>query len=148
MQWERIEYHELKGKHREAYNYAKVASVLAEYGFECARFVNDLNGADFAANNPTQGITLAVQQKSGLEVRPAYLSKNLWIVFQVSRVWYLIKHDELWKIVDTHTNKITNMKKNNDTRAGWSGDQRPNKEVMAAIEPYRMSATPYVPFAV
>lgn len=134
MQWERINYSDLKqGKAQEVYNYAKVVSVLADYGFECTHFINDVNGADFAAHHSESGQTLNVQQKSAMQVEPKYRDRGLWLVFQVKRVWYLIEHDRLWCILAENTTAF-------DTKT-FRKEQRvfkhdPSKALLKILEPY------------
>ena len=48
---EKINYKLLKAKQQENYNYHKVASKLADYGYDCMRLNNDWEGADFIGIN-------------------------------------------------------------------------------------------------
>ena len=132
--WNRVAYEDIKrGKPQEAYNYAKVASVLADYGFECQHYWNDVNGADFIAHNAELGVTLPIQQKSAMQVEPKYRGKGLWIVFQWCRVWYLIKHDELWDIIANNTTAMQTKSFQKEQRVF---KHKPSKELKALLEPY------------
>jgi len=51
MKLEKIEYSSLNAKQKEIYNFQKVASLLADYGFNCIKLADDWQGADFLAYN-------------------------------------------------------------------------------------------------
>lgn len=48
-QFKRVPYESLNARQRKNYNFQKVASRLADYGFNCLRLSDDWNGADFIA---------------------------------------------------------------------------------------------------
>jgi len=134
MLWKRVAYEDLKrGKAQEAYNYAKVASVLADYGFECTRIFNDTEGPDFIAYNAELRRTLRIQQKSAMQVESKYRGKGLWIVFQWYRIWYLIEHDKLWDIIANNTGYMEPPSFQKEQRVF---KHRPSKKLKALLEPY------------
>tara|TARA_Y100000385_G_scaffold273944_1_gene316450 strand:+ start:108 stop:320 length:213 start_codon:yes stop_codon:yes gene_type:complete len=45
----KIKYSQLNSKQKENYNFHKVASALADYGYDSMRLNNDWQGADFIA---------------------------------------------------------------------------------------------------
>jgi len=45
----KINYSDLNSKQQEIYNFQKVASVLADFGFNCIKLADDWHGADFLA---------------------------------------------------------------------------------------------------
>ena len=47
MQLNKVKYDELNDKQKENYNYSKVSSALAEYGYNCIKLADDYKGADF-----------------------------------------------------------------------------------------------------
>jgi len=49
MELKKIQYKNLNARQKENYNYHKIASALAEYGYDCMRLNNDWEGADFIA---------------------------------------------------------------------------------------------------
>ena len=49
MELKKIQYKSLNARQKENYNYHKIASALAEYGYDCMRLNNDWEGADFIA---------------------------------------------------------------------------------------------------
>ncbi len=65
---------------KENYNFAKVASRLADYGYSCIRLSDDWKGADFIACH-VNGDYLKVQLKSVLCMYERYRGKDLYIAF-------------------------------------------------------------------
>ena len=49
MNLTKINYGELNARQKEIYNFQKVASLLADYGFNCIKLSDDWQGADFLA---------------------------------------------------------------------------------------------------
>ena len=49
MNLKKIKYNELNPRQKENYNFHKVASALAEYGYNSMRLNDDWQGADFIA---------------------------------------------------------------------------------------------------
>ena len=64
---------------KENYNYHKVASSLADYGYDSMRLNNDWEGADFIAVKGDD--MLKIQLKGRLTVDKKYLNKDLHISF-------------------------------------------------------------------
>ena len=91
--FKKIKFHRLGTKAKEAYNYAKTAAILAEYGYECCWLTNDTNGADFLANHDKQ--TLRVQLKSCVSFDPKYWNKDILIAFLDEGGLWLYYHDKL-----------------------------------------------------
>ena len=105
MRFEHIHYKSATGKFSkitETYNFHKAAAVLAEYGFDCVRVVNDWRGADFLAYHAEKGITLPVQLKTGLVIDKRYFEyPELYVCFPLDNTgnWYLLKHQRLYDII-------------------------------------------------
>jgi hypothetical protein len=97
-QFQRIDYSELNSKEKEDYNFTKISSVLADYGYRTIRDFNDWGGADFycIGRGCDLGQALKVQQKGRLTFDKKYMGKNLYIAFQYkpSNVIYIYPHDE------------------------------------------------------
>ena len=97
-QFQRIDYNELNAKEKEDYNFAKISSVLADYGYRTIRDFNDWGGADFycIGRGCDLGQALKVQQKGRLTFDKKYMGKNIYIAFQdkPSNVIYIYPHDE------------------------------------------------------
>ena len=100
MKLERTNYDELNSKQKEIYNFHKVASVLADYGFNCIKLSDDWQGADFLAYHKDGDQTLKVQLKGRMLIDRKYIGKNLYMCFRIGDIWHLILHDELMRIVE------------------------------------------------
>lgn len=95
MKLEKIEYSNLNAKQKEIYNFQKVSSVLAEYGFTTIKLADDWNGADFIAYHFEKSISLKVQLKSRLTFQNKYSDNDIFICFPHGGDWYLYEHDKL-----------------------------------------------------
>ena len=89
---EKIQYNELNNKQKEIYNYHKVASALAEYGYDCLRLNNDWEGADFIAIKANK--ILKIQLKGRFTIDKKYIGKDLYIAFKEKDYIKIYKHDE------------------------------------------------------
>jgi hypothetical protein len=103
MHFKKVNYKDLNAKQQESFNYQKISSVLADYGFITVPLANDWNGADFLAI-PIEGEVLKIQLKGRLTFMKKYMDKNLYICFRVEHDWYLYPHDELIKELDGELN--------------------------------------------
>ena len=93
MKLRKVVYNKLNARQKENYNYHKVASALADYGYDSMRLNNDWEGADFIAVKGDDMIK--VQLKGRLTVDKKYLNKDLYIAFiEVDKV-KLYKHDDI-----------------------------------------------------
>ena len=68
--FERISYSDLKSKQQENYNYHKVSSQLADFGFSTIRLTDDWQGADFIAQHIDGSTFLKVQIKTYTSLSP------------------------------------------------------------------------------
>lgn len=103
MRLARIRYRELTAKQQEVYNFQKVASLLADYGFNCIKLDDDWQGADFLAYHKDGSTTLKVQLKGRATICKKYQGKDLYLAFPAAGHWYLVKHDKLVKIAEETT---------------------------------------------
>ena len=94
MRLQRIVYKDLNAKQKENYNYHKVSSLLADYGFSGILLSDDYNGADFLAMHK-DGEILRVQLKARVTIDKKYIGKDLYMAFPVKNTWCLIAHDTL-----------------------------------------------------
>lgn len=106
MEVEHVPYLSATGRYSKAtetYNFHKAAGVLAEYGFDCVRVVNDWRGADFIAYHATKRVALPVQLKSCLIISENLLDHpELYFCFTLDKTggnWYLIQYGRLHDIV-------------------------------------------------
>ena len=130
MELKKVQYDKLNGKQKEIYNFQKVASELAEYGFNCIKLADDWHGADFLAYHKDGSETLKVQLKARLTIAKKYISKNIFITFPHQGQWYLIEHDMLVKLVSENTNWL---KTESWQSKGQYSSFKPNKKLLSAI---------------
>ena len=90
----RVSYDLLNPRQQENYNYAKIATRLADYGFNCMRLSDDWRGADFVASHIDDEIFLKVQPKGRLTVDKKYCKKEIFVVFISGDDCYVYPHDE------------------------------------------------------
>jgi frataxin-like iron-binding protein CyaY len=93
MELKKIKYEELNARQKENYNYHKVASKLADYGYDCMRLNNDWQGADFIAVHNDGEKMLKVQLKARFTIAEKYSNKEIWIAFLEDGVVYMYDHD-------------------------------------------------------
>jgi hypothetical protein len=101
--WARVDYRELNARQKENYNFAKVSSVLADYGFTTMRLSDDWQGADFIAQHIDGQRFLRVQLKGRLSFAQTYRGKGLYVAFFNDPDWYIYPHDELLNTVLANT---------------------------------------------
>ena len=100
-----IPYSSLNAKQQENYNFHKVASRLADYGFNSLRLTDDWQGADFIACHIDGETFLKVQLKGRLVVARKYLGKGIFIAFIHGDSMFLYDHDRLADHLE-HSNLI------------------------------------------
>jgi len=93
--FKRIKYEELNSKQKENYNYQKVASILADYGFCCMWLNDDWQGADFIASHIDGFTFLKIQLKGRLTFDKKYNNNDIYITFNQDGQWYIYPHDVL-----------------------------------------------------
>ena len=93
--FEKINYRKLNARQQENYNYQKISSTLAEYGFSTIRLSDDWQSADFIAQHYKDKTFLKVQLKGRLVIDKKYMNKNIWICFRIKKNLYLYPHDEI-----------------------------------------------------
>jgi len=96
MTFKRVDYGALNSRQRENFNFAKLAAVLADYGFASLRLSDDWKGADLIAVHIDGECDLKIQLKGRLTFDQKYLGKHLWIAFRRDEDWYLYDHDALF----------------------------------------------------
>ncbi len=104
FKYSKIHYDKLTPKQKEIYNFCKISSILADYGFNCIKLSDDWNGADFIAiQMQGEGDTLKVQLKGRAAINKKYIGKDIWIAFPTNNEWYLVPHDYLVSIAEEAT---------------------------------------------
>jgi len=104
MKFIKIKYEDLNSKQKEIFNFQKIASLLADYGFNCIKLADDWQGADFLAYHKDGNETLRVQLKSRITIDKKYQGKDLYMAFPLNGGWCLIEHDILLEHVAYTTN--------------------------------------------
>ena len=93
----KIKYSELNSRQKENYNFHKVASALADYGYNSMRLSDDWQGADFIAVKNDEMIK--VQLKGRFTVDKKYLGKEIYIAFIEDGNIKFYSHDEAVNIL-------------------------------------------------
>ena len=88
----KIDYKSLNAKEKENYNYHKVASVLADYGYDSMRLNNDWQGADFIAVKGDE--MLKIQLKGRFTLDKKYIDKDIFVAFIENNNIKLYEHDK------------------------------------------------------
>ncbi len=135
MNFIKINYSDLNSKQKEIYNFQKIASELAEYGYNCIKLADDWQGADFLAYHKDGFNTLKVQLKSRLTINKNYLNKELYMAFPSNNSWYLISHDLLIEHIAVHTGWLNTE--------SWGGkgfyhSANPSVTLLNSIEEYKL----------
>ena len=97
MIFDKIDYDSLNSKQKENFNYHKVASALANYGYDSMRLNNDWQGADFIAVNGDNMIK--VQLKGRFTLDKKYIGKDIYIAFIEDKIVKIYNHDDALSIV-------------------------------------------------
>ena len=102
LRLDKVVYQDLNAKQKESYNFQKLSSVLADYGYTTYRMFDDYNGADLHAVRIT-GEVVKIQLKGRLTIDRKYLNKQLFIAFSDNGNWYCYPHDYMFKIITNHS---------------------------------------------
>ena len=97
--FQKINYKDLSAKQQENYNFHKVSSILADYGFTTIKLYDDWKNADFIAQHNDRKTFLKVQLKNRFSIEKKYLNKDIYICFQTRDGLYLYPHDEAVEFV-------------------------------------------------
>lgn len=97
--FKKIEYSRLNSKQKENYNFHKVASVLANYGFNSMRLNDDWRGADFISVHISNGEMIKVQLKGRFTIDKKYIGKDLYIAFIEDDIIKLYLHDDAITVI-------------------------------------------------
>lgn len=115
----KIKYIELNSKQKENYNFHKVASALADYGYNSMRLNDDWQGADFIAINGYN--MMKIQLKGRFTVDKKYINKDIYIAFIENDIIKLYRHDDA---VESLSENIKNSKSWSEL-GGYSWGQTP-----------------------
>lgn len=93
--FKQIDYSKLNHRQKENYNFQKIASRLADYGYNSIRLSDDFESADFIALHIDGDTILRVQLKGRMAFQAKYYGKNLHIAFREDQQLYIYPHDTL-----------------------------------------------------
>jgi len=93
----KIEYSKLNAKQKENYNFHKVSSALADYGYNSMRLNDDWQGADFIAISGDDMIK--VQLIGRFTIDKKYIGKNIYVAFIENETVKIYKHDDALKAI-------------------------------------------------
>ena len=93
----KIQYSDLNAKQKENYNFHKVTSALADYGYNSMRLSYDWQGADFIAISGDDMIK--VQLKGRITIDKKYIGKNIYVAFIENETIKIYKHDDALKAI-------------------------------------------------
>lgn len=97
MNLKKVSYNELNAKQKENYNFHKVASALADYGYNSMRLNDDWQGADFIAINGDD--MLKIQLKGRFTIDKKYIGKDIFICFIEDDNIKIYKHDNALEVI-------------------------------------------------
>ena len=117
----KVDYKNLNARQKENYNFHKVASALAEYGYNSMRLNDDWQGADFIAINGEEMIK--IQLKGRFTIDKKYLGKEIYIAFIEEEVIKIYGHDE---VVNSLSGSILETESWN-TNGNYSWPKTPNR---------------------
>ena len=104
MNFKKIIYSKLNSRQQESYNYQKVSSRLADYGFQTIKLSDDWKGADFLAQHSDGTTLLKIQLKGRFSINKKYINKNIYICFMFNDNLYLYPHDETVDFILNNSN--------------------------------------------
>lgn len=94
MMFNRIKFNELNRRQKKNWKLHKLASRLADYGYNCIRLGDGWQGADFIACH-TDGSFIKVRLETRLYIKRRYNGMELFIAFNENNLWYIYPHDQL-----------------------------------------------------
>ncbi|MDG1729775.1 MAG: hypothetical protein P8K68_03965 [Algibacter sp.] len=109
-QFPKIKYSDLKSRQKENFNFHKVASVLANYGFNSMRLNDDWQGADFISVHISNGEIIKVQLKGRFTIDKKYIQKDLYIAFIENEKIKIYMHDDAIDILPENIKKSNSWK--------------------------------------
>ena len=138
LQLKKVDYSQLNARQQENYNFLKLSSILADYGFVTMRLTSDWQGADFIAQHVDGHTFLKVQLKGRLTFGKKYMGKDLYIAFVSGGEWYLLPHDVvLQRILEAGRLSGT---RSWDENGGYSFPSLP-KELKSLLSEFRLTVS-------
>ena len=107
----KISVQNLNYRQKKTYNFQKVSSLFADYGFATYQVNDAWQNVDFIASH-LDGVTcLSIYIKDRLTFHEKYLHQEIYICFPHKENWYLFPHDKLLRIfLEKNVSGIANSK--------------------------------------
>jgi hypothetical protein len=105
--YSQVPYSSLNSKQRENYNFHKVATTLADYGFNSLRLNDDWQGADFIAIHVSGCNMIKIQLKGRFTMDKKYVGKDLYIAFLENKKVKLYYHDDAINMIPENIENST-----------------------------------------
>lgn len=119
-----------KWRQEKIYNFQRISSLLADYGYNCTRLPNEWEEADFLAYNTKENKKLKIKLDTRLKIYKEYLDEDFFITFPCNSYWYLINHDKLVGILKKTTNCLNTI----SWEKGAYSFPKPSKKLLKEIE--------------
>lgn len=139
MKFELINYKKLNSRQKERYNFQKISSLLADYGYACIKLDDDWQSADFLAQH-IDGRFYKVQLKGRLTFNKKYQDKDIYIAFPYKNDWFLFNHDELLTVFKTNNENINFINTSSWTKGSYSWNKL-SKQMLKILEPFKVPDT-------
>lgn len=97
---QKVDYRQLNSRQKETYNFHRVASRLAEYGYNSILLSDDWLGADFIAYHNDGERFYRVQLKGRMTIDKKYVGKGLYIAFIDGEQVFVYPHDEMVRLIE------------------------------------------------
>ena len=94
LMFNRIKSNELTPRQKKTWKFHKLASRLADYGFNCLWLNDGWQGADFIACHIDSSF-IKVRLGTRLHIERRYNGIELYIAFNENKRWYIYPHDQL-----------------------------------------------------
>ena len=142
MKFREVSYSSLNPRQKEDFNFQKVSSVLADFGFVTLRVNADWQGADFIAQHIDGEQFLKVQLKGRATLDTKYKGKGIWICFPYDGIWYVYPHDEFlrWALENTNIGQTKGWSSSRDFenvsgRYSWPS---PTRQILHWLDDYSL----------
>jgi hypothetical protein len=133
MKLAKIRYQDLNPKAQETFNFHKMASILADYGYNCIWLSDDWNGADFIGVHIDGVSDIKVQLKGRISFAKKYRGRNLYIGCFDAGELYLYPHDVVLDQVEAVISDKAWIEK------GTYFQTKMSKRFKDVLEPYRIA---------
>ena len=137
---EKINYNDLNARQKESFNFQKVSSILADFGYFTMKLSDDWESADFIAIHYKDKSFLKIQLKGRVTFDKKYLNKDLFICFEdkSTSTWYLYPHDEVCRKFSQSRNFQNTSSWINDEMYSFS---KLSKKDISELENYSLKDT-------